>query len=205
MSTLLSTCSIHQNGNYYSVGKLETLHLLNQTQSRSIGEDAMIHLLTETSTFLSLPNGCLCQITGEPLIHVSPDARSIGPTQPLRLQHRDETASTKKKRSWTEVQDAEQQDRFKRRKVVTDPKSSAPNKATPHKSYVCLRPASFRIELTSLSSSPADVYFSRVKLFYAKPNYVPHTSRFVVGLPRNRMLVARLFVLCRRFFYHRCP
>lgn len=109
----------------------------------------MIHLLTETSTFLSLPNGCLCQITGEPLIHVSPDARSIGPTQPLRLQHRDDTTSPKKKRSWTEVQDAEQQDRSKQRKVVINSKSSVANKAIPPKSYVCLlRPTSFRIDIS---------------------------------------------------------
>ena len=29
----------------------------------------MLHLLTETSLFISLPNGCFCQMTGEPLVH----------------------------------------------------------------------------------------------------------------------------------------
>ncbi|KAF9061333.1 hypothetical protein BDP27DRAFT_1163730, partial [Rhodocollybia butyracea] len=33
-----------------------------------IGVDAMIHLLTKTSVFVSLPNGCLCQMTGPLLL-----------------------------------------------------------------------------------------------------------------------------------------
>ncbi|KAF8554612.1 hypothetical protein OG21DRAFT_1412179, partial [Imleria badia] len=36
-----------------------------------IGADAMLHLLLKTSLFVSLPNECLCQLTGEPLIFVS--------------------------------------------------------------------------------------------------------------------------------------
>lgn len=36
-----------------------------------IGADAMLHLLLKTSLFISLPNGCLCQLTGEPLIFAS--------------------------------------------------------------------------------------------------------------------------------------
>jgi hypothetical protein len=32
----------------------------------------MLYLLTETSIFVSLPNQCLCQMTGEPLIHIVP-------------------------------------------------------------------------------------------------------------------------------------
>jgi hypothetical protein len=34
----------------------------------------MLHLLTETHLFVSLPNDCLCQITGEPVIHMTPVA-----------------------------------------------------------------------------------------------------------------------------------
>jgi hypothetical protein len=32
----------------------------------------MLHLLTETHLFVSLPNDCLCQMTGEPVIHMTP-------------------------------------------------------------------------------------------------------------------------------------
>ncbi|KAF8501633.1 hypothetical protein F5888DRAFT_1608844 [Russula emetica] len=33
-----------------------------------IGESAMFHLLTEASIFVPLPNECLCQLTGMPLV-----------------------------------------------------------------------------------------------------------------------------------------
>lgn len=38
-----------------------------------IGVDAMLSLLTETSIFISLPNQCLCQMTGVPIIFTAPD------------------------------------------------------------------------------------------------------------------------------------
>jgi hypothetical protein len=34
----------------------------------------MLHLLTEAHCFVSLPNDCLCQMTGEPMIHMAPMA-----------------------------------------------------------------------------------------------------------------------------------
>ena len=37
----------------------------------------MIHLLTQTSIFVSLPNGSLCQLAGEPLIHAIPQVNDI--------------------------------------------------------------------------------------------------------------------------------
>jgi hypothetical protein len=37
-----------------------------------IGADAMLHILTKTSIFIKLPNECLCQMAGEPLVHVVP-------------------------------------------------------------------------------------------------------------------------------------
>ncbi|KAI5836411.1 hypothetical protein K523DRAFT_258539, partial [Schizophyllum commune Tattone D] len=32
----------------------------------------MIHLLTDTSIFVSLPNGCLCQMSGVPVVNLRP-------------------------------------------------------------------------------------------------------------------------------------
>ncbi|KAF9818550.1 hypothetical protein IEO21_02655 [Rhodonia placenta] len=32
----------------------------------------MFHLFTETSVFVPLPNECLCQMIGEPIIHLKP-------------------------------------------------------------------------------------------------------------------------------------
>ncbi|KAI0359809.1 hypothetical protein OH77DRAFT_1358930, partial [Trametes cingulata] len=37
-----------------------------------IGENVMFLLLCETSIFVSLPNGCLCQMTGDPLVNLKP-------------------------------------------------------------------------------------------------------------------------------------
>ncbi|OCH93030.1 hypothetical protein OBBRIDRAFT_704175, partial [Obba rivulosa] len=37
-----------------------------------IGEDTMFHLLTATSIFMPLPNKCLCQMTGEPIVNLKP-------------------------------------------------------------------------------------------------------------------------------------
>ncbi|KAI5892940.1 uncharacterized protein SCHCODRAFT_02458821, partial [Schizophyllum commune H4-8] len=34
----------------------------------------MIHLLTDTSIFVSLPNGCLCQMSGVPVVNLRPAA-----------------------------------------------------------------------------------------------------------------------------------
>ncbi|KAJ7761909.1 hypothetical protein DFH07DRAFT_683186, partial [Mycena maculata] len=33
-----------------------------------VGTDAMLHLLTDTSIFIALPNDCLCQLVGEPIL-----------------------------------------------------------------------------------------------------------------------------------------
>ncbi|KAI0690149.1 hypothetical protein BC835DRAFT_1211101, partial [Cytidiella melzeri] len=35
-----------------------------------LGVDVILHLLTETALYVKLPNECLCQITGEPLINL---------------------------------------------------------------------------------------------------------------------------------------
>lgn len=60
-----------------SSGEVCLVHLLNSLlltahHRARVGVDAMLHLLTETSIFISLPNQCLCQMTGEPLIHIVP-------------------------------------------------------------------------------------------------------------------------------------
>jgi len=77
----------------------------------------MIHLLTETSIFVSLPNGCLCQITGEPLIHMSPKSHIVEPFQRIQIQQPITKVNSGKKRTWTEVEDANQQPQPKRRKL----------------------------------------------------------------------------------------
>lgn len=48
----------------------------------------MLHLLVDTSIFVSLPNQCLCQMTGEPLVHIPPPNAGIM-TRSLPCQERD--------------------------------------------------------------------------------------------------------------------
>ncbi|TCD64911.1 hypothetical protein EIP91_003447 [Steccherinum ochraceum] len=55
---------------------------------QSIGEDAMYHLLTETCLFMSLPNGCYCQMNGEFIVlrsppPLQPSAPSVDPQEPI--------------------------------------------------------------------------------------------------------------------------
>ena len=62
-----------------------------------IGESAMFHLLTEASIFVPLPNECLCQLTGMPLVFLpSPTidfvANSVS-TGPVSSENRKRKAS----------------------------------------------------------------------------------------------------------------
>jgi len=128
--------SIRQNGRHCSDGKLLELSLfcalcsLCLTRLCRIGEDAMIHILTETSIFIPLPNGSLCQITGEPLIHMLPKDQVIGLTKPLQVHQIPPPSSPVEKRSWTKIENPEQQPRIKRRKLSESSKSTNANTKT---------------------------------------------------------------------------
>ncbi|KAG2017771.1 hypothetical protein CC2G_007253 [Coprinopsis cinerea AmutBmut pab1-1] len=128
-----------------------------------IGVDAMLHLLTETSIFIPLPNGCLCQVTGEPLLFLRPlakDASVDGETRP---------ACTK----------------AVKRKYQGDLGTSA----RPHKRRRLNKPpVTPKSHLEVVQSTPADIMFARARLFYARPCFIPRTNHFVVGLPVNHVL-----------------
>ena len=57
----------------------------------------MLHLLTETSVFLSLPNGCLCQVTGVPIILITPNVQNDHTSFPLQLREKNGTILNKKR------------------------------------------------------------------------------------------------------------
>lgn len=78
----------------------------------------MLSLLTETSIFISLPNQCLCQMTGAPIISTAPDP------------HTSETAQSglvASKRVFPFVEQLEGQRPIKRQKSsnVVEPASNA--------------------------------------------------------------------------------
>ena len=57
----------------------------------------MLHLLTETSVFLSLPNGCLCQVTGVPIVYITPNVQNDHTSFPLQPCEKSGTVSNKKR------------------------------------------------------------------------------------------------------------
>ena len=76
----------------------------------------MLHLLTETSVFLSLPNGCLCQATGVPIIFITPNVHNAHTLFSLQPCEENGTTSNKK-RSFPAIDQEEERPR-KRQKLV---------------------------------------------------------------------------------------
>src|SRR4051794_6161907 len=79
--------------------------------------DAMLHLLMDTSIFVSLPNGCLCQITGEPLIHMMPSLQDVGSSLKVAQERGTGIDPASKKRSWPGTEDEATPRERKRRKL----------------------------------------------------------------------------------------
>jgi len=82
----------------------------------SIGEDAMLGLLSSTSIFLQLPNGCLCQATGKPMCSLPPrmEDLSINPsnTVPIPVKF---ASNFKRKQSPVVIEDIRP---YKKRRVA---------------------------------------------------------------------------------------
>ncbi|TFK40170.1 hypothetical protein BDQ12DRAFT_486484 [Crucibulum laeve] len=131
-----------------------------------VGEDAMLHLLTDVSVFISLPNGSLCQMTGEPIIYLVPTMLSVAESS----ESQDVTSTTGQKRTIVDDDHGDARP-AKRRKLNVKAGSINPPNNT----------------LTSIQH-PADIAFSRSKMFYARPNLIPHTNQIVVGLPLKHVL-----------------
>jgi len=45
-----------------------------------VGEDVLLHLFTETSVFIPLPNGCLCQVMGEHIYDAAQISQTPSPS-----------------------------------------------------------------------------------------------------------------------------
>ncbi|KAF9565414.1 hypothetical protein CPC08DRAFT_630060 [Agrocybe pediades] len=75
-----------------------------------IGEDAMLHLLMDTSIFIPLPNGCLCQLTGEPALFLAPSLNNA-------LRDSAGVKQTKRPHKVTESVDVDDERPKKRRKL----------------------------------------------------------------------------------------
>jgi hypothetical protein len=144
----------------------------------------MLHLITDTSIFVSLPNECLCQMTGEHLMRL-PVRPSTGPllVSNAVIVHR---LAPGQKRLATGLHGEE---RPKKRLRLYDPGLSGTISSTlviPNtlQCVTFLKESSH--DLIFCRCTPADISFVRSRLFYARPVRKPHTNHIVVGLPLKR-------------------
>lgn len=144
----------------------------------------MLHLLTETSIFLSLPNGCLCQLAGEPIIYLTPKIQTT--TDPsLNAPTKGTQETTRKRQRRNAPSEAEDRPNKRRKLDASDIKA----KKAHSKQYV-ISPF-FLTSINVVSSSPVDITFTRIRLFHSKPNFIPQTNQILVGLPLKRRLFSR--------------
>ncbi|KAF4571549.1 hypothetical protein EYR36_008889 [Pleurotus pulmonarius] len=123
------------------------------------GVDATLHLLTDTSIFAPLPNNCMCQLTGQPLMHLIPRYRELG-----YPQTKPDPVVRPPKRKGEEGEERQS----KRRKLQRSGSSTSGPKVLVEE------------------ASPADISFFRTRIYYGRPLYAPQTRMLVVGLPPKR-------------------
>jgi telomerase reverse transcriptase len=166
------------------------LHLrstFNSFELRRIGADAMLHLLTETSIFVALPNDCLCQVTGDSILNLPlprlPSSMELQhpPKRPHYKPHDEEPPSKKLRRCTSmlartgsgasTVQDRKGQ---ALKADIVRFVSDSQIRCTPH--------------AISSRIAPSNISLCRVRIFYANPVCVPGSNRLAVGLPPKRLL-----------------
>jgi telomerase reverse transcriptase len=134
-----------------------------------IGADAMLHLLLNTSLFISLPNECLCQLTGEPIMFASlpPGGGFLdkGPHHQVQKRKR-ETPQQLQPR--------------KRLKLIRTTTSYREQSVKPSTKGVSSQPIQRR--------TAADISFVRMRIFYAMPSRDPDAFRIIVGFPYHHVL-----------------
>ncbi|CAL1716650.1 unnamed protein product [Somion occarium] len=151
--------------NYFLNTIVTALHAVQWNDLfQRIGEDAMLHLLTETSVFIPLPNSCFCQMTGSPIVHSKPTSdRLIISSNP-----RDVTGKRE-----AEAAPAEEGPPKRQRRKITD---------------IGQRRNSLKPYSTSDRRSPADIALIRARMFYFRPYFVGRTNLVVVGFPPKHVL-----------------
>lgn len=135
---------------------------------RRTGVEAMMHLLTDTSIFVSLPNDCYCQMSGKAILYLRPL-----PGNPIA-----EKSAAQKRPLDSGSGSYEQQ--AKRVKLSSNNQTSAER-------FVVTIFRAWRMMTTDLGDrQAADIVFTRRKLFYSRPIYVNEPRRLAVGLPPRR-------------------
>lgn len=146
----------------------------------------MFHLLTETSVFIPLPNECLCQVTGEPIIHLKPPpiVKRIHGLQGLPSTVHSKPDNLKRKAP--DTQDLERPRKRSKGECRTDSITSAHGTIKPEPvKYVRILSQNDSCSL-SIRRTPADVVIPRSRLFYSWPYLVPQRGTILIGLPPKR-------------------
>ncbi|KAJ8072353.1 Telomerase reverse transcriptase [Marasmius tenuissimus] len=133
---------------------------------KRIGMQAMLHLLTRTSLFLSLPNGCLCQMTGQPIYAIKSSTSGKIAKSPDSISNATRATSCK-------------------RKGICCPNDERPAKRL--KIHPSRNQQSFR-EAEITKRSPAEVLLIRQRFLYSRPIFFKGTNQITVGLPPNHIL-----------------
>ena len=155
-----------------------------------VGENVMFHLLSETSIYVPLPNNCLCQLTGTPLVHLPLPNTYVG-----EANRRSGWTAQRQSKSMKRKSDCVLDNRrAKRAKLEPRPVLDMRHSENAHvqaTSQMFVVPSEGRCTSCSLTFYPhshtaADICFARISLFYTRPSRQPKTKQIVLGLPRNR-------------------
>ncbi|KAI5122895.1 hypothetical protein M0805_007573 [Coniferiporia weirii] len=147
----------------------------NQLLSR-VGETVLLHLLTETSIYVPLPNDCYCQLTGTPLIYVAPpkERLAVEPVGPGRSVN--EKPQKRKSEAGEELHQKRAAKRRRRKHPVNE-------------EYMVPVPLVREENSTKPKSRAAtDIPFARTSLFYGRPCRQAKTGRILLGLPSDHVL-----------------
>ncbi|KAG7089455.1 hypothetical protein E1B28_011140 [Marasmius oreades] len=128
------------------------------TLLQRIGGQAMGHLLTKASIFISLPNGCLCQMTGKPLYSLL-KPRSVAP--------RDSNFNTVTRT-------------IQKRKALGPPSGERPTKRL--KIYPRKNTKASKAGVGTTTRSPVQVLLIRQRVLYSRPMFSKGTHQIMIGL-----------------------
>ncbi|KAG5342247.1 hypothetical protein C0989_004091 [Termitomyces sp. Mn162] len=133
-----------------------------ETLLQRIGVNPMLYLLSETNIFISLPNGCLCQMTGEPIVTLVPnnDFSALSSTFPER------SAGKKRPCPWVSERPV------KRLKSIGSVSASRNSKTA----------------VVYKRRTPVEINLVRTRLFYGRPQRLPKSNSVIVGLPAKHIL-----------------
>ncbi|KAG6908673.1 hypothetical protein DXG01_003687 [Tephrocybe rancida] len=135
-----------------------------ETLLRHIGVNPMLHLLSETSIFITLPNGCLCQMTGVPIVLLTPKMKELR-TPFLQRHPKEQPAGKKRHCPFNSVRPSKRY------------KSAVPTNITRNEHA-----------LAPKRRTPVEVQVIRARLFYARPQRLPKSNQIIVGLPEKHIL-----------------